>query len=161
MRLKKLKSYNIKFFIYFFFLIFNYSLNASECRNIVFSKSKIFIVNKKNNKKFIFSVDLADTKLKREIGLQCKKDLKENEGMLFIWSSEDQRYFWMKNTKFYLDIIFINSDFEIVDIFFNAKPFSLINISSSRKAKYVLELNEGVFKNLDLMIGDKLELQKN
>ena len=160
MRLKKLKSYNMKFFIYFFFLIFNYSLNASECRNIVFSKSKIFIVNKKNNKKFIFTVDLADTKLKREIGLQCKKDLKKNEGMLFIWSSEDQRYFWMKNTKFHLDIIFINSDFKIVDIFFNAKPFSLVNIFSSKKAQYVLELNEGVFKNLDFKIGDKLVFQK-
>ena len=60
--------------------------------------------------------------------------------MLFIWKSEDQRYFWMKNTKFYLDIIFINSDFEIVDIYFNAKPFSLLKISSFRKSQYVLKL---------------------
>ena len=160
MRLKKLKSFNLKLFIYFVFLIFNFSLNASECKNIIFSKSKIFIINKKNTKKFRFSVDLADTKLKREIGLQCKKSLKENEGMLFIWNSEDYRHFWMKNTKFYLDIIFINSDLEIIDIYFNAKPFSLLNISSSRKAQYVLEINEGVFKNFDLMIGDKLLLQK-
>ena len=81
--------------------------------------------------------------------------------MLFIWKLEDQRNFWMKNTKFYLDIIFINSDFEIIDIYFNAKPFSLLNISSSRKAQYVLELNEGVFKKLDLIIGDKLVFKKN
>jgi uncharacterized membrane protein (UPF0127 family) len=160
MRLKKLKSYNSKFFIYFIFLVFNFSLNASECKNIVVSKSEIFILNNKNAKKFKFTVDLADTKLKREIGLQCKKDLKENEGMLFIWNSEAQRYFWMKNTKFHLDIIFINADFKIVDIFFNAKPFSLINITSSRKAKYVLELKNGVFENLDLKIGDKLVFKK-
>ena len=138
----------------------NYPSNASECKNIKFSKTEIFIVNKRNDKKIQFSVDLADTKLKREIGLQCKKQLKKNEGMLFIWKFEDQRYFWMKNTKFYLDIIFINSDFEIIDIYFNAKPFSLLNISSSKKAQYVLELNEGVFKNLDLIIGDKLVFQK-
>ena len=160
MKLKKLKSYNFKFFIAFIFLIFNFSLNASECNKIKFSKIEIFIVNKKNDRKFRFSVDLADTKLKREIGLQCRKELKENEGMLFNWNSEDQRHFWMKNTKFYLDIIFINSDFKIVDIFFNAKPFSLINISSRKKAQYVLELNKGVFKNLDLMIGDKIVLEK-
>ena len=160
MRLKKLKSYNLKFLIYFIFLIFNFSLNASECKNIVFLKSEIVILNKKIAKKFKFSVDLADTKLKREIGLQCKKDLKENEGMLFIWDSEKQRYFWMKNTKFYLDIIFMNSALEIIDIYFNAKPFSLLNISSSRKAQYVLEINEGVFENLDLIIGDKLVFQK-
>ena len=160
MKLKKLKNYNFKFLIYFLFLNFNFSLNASECKNISFFKSKIFILNKRNDKKFQFSVDLADNKLKREIGLQCKKKLKENEGMLFIWKSEDQRYFWMKNTKFYLDIIFINSDFEIVDIYFNAKPFSLLKISSSRKAQYVLEINKGVFENFDLMIGDKLLLPK-
>ena len=161
MRLKKLKSYNLKFLIYFIFLIFNFSLNASECKNIVFLKSEIVILNKKIAKKFKFSVDLADTKLKREIGLQCKKDLKENEGMLFIWDSEKQRYFWMKNTKFLLDIIFINSKLEIVDIFFNAKPYNLMSITSNKKVKYVLELNAGVFKNLDLMIGDRLKFQRN
>jgi len=160
MKLKKSKSYNMKLYIYLIFVIINFPLNASECRNIKFSKTEIIIVNLKNDKKNQFSVDLADTKLKREIGLQCKKQLKENEGMLFIWNSEAQRYFWMKNTKFNLDIIFINADFKIVDIFFGAKPFSLINISSSKKAQYVLELNEGVFKNLDLIIGDKLVFQK-
>ena len=160
MKLKKLKNYKLKFLIYFIFVIVNFPLNASQCNNIKFLKTDIFIINKRNDKKVHFSVDLADTKLKREIGLQCKKQLKENEGMLFIWKSEDQRNFWMKNTKFYLDIIFMNSAFEIIDIYFNAKPFSLLNISSSRKAQYVLEINEGVFENLDLIIGDKLVFQK-
>ena len=158
MKLKKLKSYNSKFFVYFILLIFNFSLNASECKNITFAKTEIFVLNK-NTKKFSFSVYLADTNLKRKIGLQCKNELKENEGMLFIWNSEDQRYFWMKNTKFHLDIIFINSDFKIVDIFFNAKPFSLINISSRIKAQYVLELNKGIFKYFNLKIGDKVVLK--
>ena len=118
MKLKKLKSYDLKFYLYFIFVIINFPLNASECKNIKFSKTEILIVNKRNDEKIQFSVDLADTKLKREIGLQCKKQLKENEGMLFIWKLEDQRNFWMKNTKFYLDIIFINSKLEIVDVFF-------------------------------------------
>ena len=61
---------------------------------------------------------------------------------------EDNRYFWMKNTNLFLDIIFINSDLKLVDIFFNAKPYDLMNISSNKKAKYVLELNAGVFKKI-------------
>ena len=77
MRLKKLKSYNSKFFIYFIFIVFNFSVNASECKNVIFSKSKIFIENKKDSKKSKFYVELADTKLKRETGLQCKKELKK------------------------------------------------------------------------------------
>ena len=161
MKLKKLKSFDLKVFIHFIFVIFCFPLNASECENIIFSKSEILLLSKKNDEKFRFFVYLADTKLKREIGLQCTTELKENEGMLFIWNSENQRYFWMKNTKFHLDIIFINSDFNIVDIFFNAKPFSLTNISTSRKAQYVLELNKGIFEYLDLMIGDKVVLKKN
>ena len=37
--------------------------------------------------------------------------------MLFSWTEEDLRYFWMKDTNFSLDLIFINSDLKIVDIF--------------------------------------------
>lgn len=156
MKLKKLKICNLKFFIYFIFLILNFSSNASECKNIIFLKSEIFIINKKNNKKHRFSIELANSQLKREIGLQCKSELKENEGMLFIWNSEDYRNFWMKNTKFYLDIIFINSNLKIVDIFFYAKPYDITTISSNKKSKYVLELNSGILKKLNLNIGDKL-----
>ena len=147
MRLKKLKSYNSKFFIYFIFIFFNFSVNASECKNVIFSKSKILIENKKDSKKSKFYVELADTKLKRETGLQCKKELKKNEGMLFVWNSEDQRFIWMKNTKFHLDIIFINSKLEIVDVFFKAKPYDLTTVSSSKKTKYILELKSGHSKN--------------
>ena len=156
MKLKKLKSYKLKFFIYFIFLISNSSLNANKCEKIKFSKSEIYIVSKKYENKSRFLVSLADIQLKREIGLQCKKHLKDNEGMLFIWNSEDQRFFWMKNTKFYLDIIFINSKLEIIDIFFNAKPNNLDVITSDKKSKYILELNAGVLKQLDFKIGDKV-----
>ena len=81
--------------------------------------------------------------------------------MFFVWNLEDKRYFWMKNTKFSLDIIFINKNLEIVDIFFNAKPYDLMTITSDKKAKYVLELYAGVFKSFNLEIGDKIFLKKN
>ena len=71
------------------------------------------------------------------------------------------RSFWMKNTEFSLDIIFINKYLKIVDIFFNAKPYDLMTITSDKKAKYVLELHAGVFKSLNLEIGDQLIFKKN
>ena len=97
--------------------MFSFSFSSFACKNIHFVTSEILITSKQLNKKFKFYVDLADTNLKRKTGLKCKKYLKDNEGMLFIWSSEDNRHFWMKNTNLFLDIIFINSDLEIVDIF--------------------------------------------
>ena len=80
--------------------------------------------------------------------------------MLFIWKFEDHRYFWMKNTNLFLDIIFINSDFKIADIFFNAIPNDLTKITSEKKAKFVLELKAGILKKLNLNIVDNLFLKK-
>ena len=161
MKLKKLKNFSFKILIYIFFLIFGISINSFACDDIIFSKTQILIMSKNNNKKYKFDVEIADTKQKRKIGLQCKNKLKTFEGMLFIWNEEDYRYFWMKDTKFYLDLIFIDSDLNIVDIFYNAKPFELMTISSNNKAKFVLELQRGIFKNLGLMIGDKIDFKKN
>jgi len=98
--------------------------------------------------------------LKRKTGLQCKTKMELNEGMLFIWKIEDFRSFWMKNTSIPLDIIFINKAYELIDIFYNAKPYSLKSISSNKKAKYVLELNKGVFDSLNLDLKDKIIINK-
>ena len=155
MKLIKLKIFNL-ILILFIFQTYSYA-----CENIAFSNSEIYIFSKKNKEKFKFNVKIADTKPKRKKGLQCQKRINNNEGMFFVWNFEDKRYFWMKNTEFSLDIIFINKNLEIVDIFFNAKPYDLITITSDKKAKYVLELHAGVFKSFNLEIGDKLFFKKN
>ena len=66
----------------------------------------------------------------------------------------------MKDTNLFLDIIFINSDLEVVDIFFNAKPNNVMTITNNKKVKLVLELKAGVFKKNNLNIGDKLFFKK-
>ncbi len=157
MILKKLKIYNLTFLIILFFGI---SLDSFACQNIKFLKKNIFLISESNKKIFKFNVKIADTKAKRETGLKCTKHLNENEGMLFIWGFEDKRYFWMKYTNVFLDIIFINSNFEIVDVFFNARPHDLKIITSKKKAKLVLELKAGVLKKLNLHRGDKLFFKK-
>ena len=81
--------------------------------------------------------------------------------MLFVWPKEDFRYFWMKNTKMPLDLIFINSNFKIVEIYFDAVPFSKRIIKSKKKAQYVLELNAGRLKNLGFDLGDLIYFKKN
>ena len=151
--LNKLKIYNLKFFIILFCGI---SLSSYACENIKFLKNNIFLKSQINKKIFKFNVEIADTKAKRETGLKCKKHLNENEGMLFVWNLEDTRQFWMKDTNLFLDIIFINSNLKIVEIFFNAKPYDLMTITSKKKVKFVLELKAGVLKKINIDIGDKL-----
>ena len=66
----------------------------------------------------------------------------------------------MKNTSIPLDIIFLNKKYKIVDISYNAKPFSLKSIFSKKKAKYVLELNKGVFASYKFELKDKIIINK-
>ncbi len=160
MKLKELKNYKFLFVVNFIILVLFFNYNATACSYIKFAKKDIFIVNEINNQKIKFNVELADTDLKRKTGLQCKKKMKLNEGMLFIWKREDYRSFWMKNTSIPLDIIFLNKKYKIVDISYNAKPFSLKPIFSKKKAKYVLELNKGVFASYKFELKDKIIINK-
>ena len=160
MKLKKLKNYKFLFVINFIILGISFNNNAEACVNIEFAKKDIFIVSKYNNKKIRFKVEIADSDLKRKIGLQCKTKMELNEGMLFLWKTEDFRSFWMKNTSIPLDIIFLNKAYKIVDISYDAKPFSLKSISSKKKAKYVLELNKGIFDTYKLGLKDKIIINK-
>ena len=127
-----------------------------SCEAQFLKKEKIVIENKLSKNKDFFLVELAKNEYERKKGLQCKKYLKKNEGMLFIWSDEDYRSFWMKNTVIPLDLIFINSSLEVIEVYFDAKPFSEKLIRSKKKAKFVLELNVGVFKQLGFNVGDRI-----
>ena len=160
MKIKKLKNYKFIYFVNVIIFVLFFSYNSKACSNINFSKKDIFIISKYNNQKIRFNVEIADTDLKRKIGLQCRTKMELNEGMLFIWKTEDFRNFWMKNTSIPLDIIFFDKAYEIIDISFNAKPFSLKSILSKKKAKYVLELNVGVFDSYKFNLKDKIIINK-
>ena len=155
---RKLGSYKC-----FLFLLFSFSIisqKSTSCEAQYLKKEKLFVENKLSKNKELFLVELAKNNYERQKGLQCKKKLNKNEGMLFIWSDEDYRSFWMKNTSIPLDIIFLNKKYKIVDISYNAKPFSLKSILSKKKAKYVLELNKGVFDSFKLDLKDKIIINK-
>ena len=78
-------------------------------------------------------IEIADNDEKRTLGLMYRRELAENQGMLFIFPQERFQSFWMRNTFIPLDIIFINT------IFFCRK--SLAKIRSIRKTK-IMEANK-------------------
>lgn len=91
-----------------------------------------------------FSVEIASTDEERQKGLMFRKSLKEDSGMIFLFNSEADHTFWMKNTYIPLDMIFIDSDMNVVGIFKNAVPLSEETISIGRASRYVLEINAGL-----------------
>lgn len=88
-----------------------------------------------------YTVEVAKTQEEKSKGLQGKKSLGKNEGMLFIYDKPQTVGFWMDETEIPLDIIFINEDEEVISVY-KGKPFSK-EIAEEDNVKYVLEVNQG------------------
>ena len=113
----------------------------------------------KNN---CFKVELAVTPEEQEQGLMFRKNLNQDEGMLFVFKEEGEHPFWMKDTLIPLDIIWINQNKKVVFISENTQPCSENNCNSinpDKKAQYVLELKGGRVRDIGLKIGDKMDIK--
>ncbi|MDA3856235.1 MAG: DUF192 domain-containing protein [Candidatus Woesearchaeota archaeon] len=64
-----------------------------------------------------YIVKVAETEEQQQEGLQDIKELPKDEGMLFIWEKPEEISMWMKDTKIPLDLVFMDSDFNVLDIF--------------------------------------------
>ncbi len=107
---------------------------------------------------------LARTYPQKVKGLMYFKSMPLDFGMLFVYSSNQYMSFWMKNTYIPLDLIFFDDELRIVEWIKGMEPGfgrdsnELPNYSSTKKAKYALELNENSIERFKLKIGDKLEI---
>ena len=131
-------------------LIFNFFLVSFY----TFSNEKIDVSI--YNKNITFNVEVAKTIEERRIGLMYRKELLNDEGMLFIFPREKIIQLWMKNTYMPLDVIFISEDKVIVDLKKNMEKLSETIVKSKVKSKYALEFNAGLINKLDIEIGDKV-----
>jgi uncharacterized membrane protein (UPF0127 family) len=106
-----------------------------------------------------FRVEIADTPEKHARGLMFRRCLKSDYGMLFVFAEEDIRSFWMKNTLVPLDMVFLNSDRQVVDLFDGVPPCRhdpCPSYTSALPARYVLEVAGGTAKKLKVKIGDRV-----
>ena len=107
------------------------------------------------------NVEFADDDYETQTGLMYRQSMEDNQGMLFIFENEIRRSFYMKNTEFALDIIFINMNKEIVSIQKNAQPLDHTSLPSDAPAMYVLEINAGLSDTWGLVPGDTIEWTTN
>lgn len=103
-----------------------------------------------------FYVELATNPKDQERGLMYRKQLPQDEGMLFVFSGEEKRTFWMRNTYVALDILFLDRSGTVVAMAPNTKPLDETLIPSGVPAQYVLEINAGLALQYDIKIGSKL-----
>ena len=125
------------------------SINADE---IKFKKT--FITIKTEDSEYVFNVEIAKTALERNRGLMYREQLKQNEGMLFIYPEKQIIKMWMKNTLIPLDMIFIDENGKIIEIFKMTIPKDLTPIGPEVNLKGVLEINGGLTSYLNINLGD-------
>jgi uncharacterized membrane protein (UPF0127 family) len=104
-------------------------------------------------------VEIADAPDEQAMGLMNRTALGEGRGMLFVFPSEEERSFWMKNTLIPLSIAYIDAEARIVDIQdMKALDDDPPHYVSAKPALYALEVNKGFFDERDVNVGDRVRL---
>ena len=132
-----------------FLTLFAVLLQVSACQ----AQPQVTIATE-GGRELTFQVEVADTPSKRELGLQYRRDLPPDRGMIFLFPTESEHSFWMKNTPLPLDMIFISKDLKIVGIVDQAVPFSTDSRSVPAASQFVLEINGGLSKRHGIKAGD-------
>jgi uncharacterized protein len=140
--------------LFFFLFVFMILSRATACQ----AQPKVTIAPKEG-REATFQVEVADNPSKRELGLQYRRELTPDRGMIFLFPEEAQHAFWMRNTPLALDMIFISRDKKIVGIVEQAVPFSLDSRSVGVPSQFVLEINGGLSRRYGFKVGDNVRFE--
>lgn len=112
----------------------------------------------------LIETGIAYTPQEQEQGLSGVKsqDFHDNQGLLFFYLHDDEKHFWMPDTYFDLDLIYLDKDLKIVDIIRKlpyyvgrANP-DLIPRARGVWSRHTLEMKAGSKISQKLKIGDSL-----
>jgi len=138
-----------------------YQAEIKNTQEINFTQTSTCITTTQN--KNCFNTAYADTPEERTSGLMGVGEMKKNEGMIFVFDSEELDHgIWMKNTFISLDLVWINEEMIVVDLNLNREP--CINqgycptTQPTKPAKYVLEINTGMIEETGIKLGDGVEI---
>ncbi len=113
------------------------------------------VIATRDGRRLEFTVELAVAPEHQMIGLMFRRDVAENEGMLFDWGAPRESSMWMRNTLVPLDMLFIAADGRIHRIAERTVPLSLTPVDSRGPVRATLELRGGIAEKLDIRVGDR------
>jgi hypothetical protein len=105
--------------------------------------------------------DVAATGEQRSKGLAVKDSLAEHESMLFVFSKANDYQFWMKDMKFAIDIMWLDTDRKVVHVERSLEPCEpdepCPTYGSGADSQYVLETVAGFAEKYDVTEGTLVE----
>jgi uncharacterized protein len=107
----------------------------------------------------------ADIPTARELmakGLAVKNELREDESMLFVFEEPSRHSFWMKDMRFPIDILWIDSNGRVVHIEQNLQPCPLVLVcpgyAPALDSQYVLETVSGFSQRHNIGLGTEVKI---
>jgi uncharacterized membrane protein (UPF0127 family) len=102
---------------------------------------------------------VMDSNGKRQEGMMWleKADVKDDQGMIFVFAEEQDQSFWMENTLIGLDIIYVSRAGSVVSIA-KGKPKDRTSLPSDGPAMYVIELKQGQAAKYGIKKGTKVQI---
>ena len=135
---------------------------ASSFDDYEFKKEgELILLSSKNDTIKIIDIEIAVQKEQRTQGMMHRDIFPDDQGMLFIFDKEEMLSFWMRNTILSLDMIFVNTDLQIVTIRRNTDPISDTHYFSDEPALYVVEVAAGFCERYGIVEGDKIYWSRN
>jgi uncharacterized protein len=110
-----------------------------------------------------FAVEQANDAASQERGLMFRDSMPDDHGMIFNFTDEQPRTFWMKNCRMPLDILYFDANYKLVSMQQRVpacRSDPCPTYPSDGPAKSVLELNAGTADKLGVKPGDTLSVAK-
>jgi uncharacterized membrane protein (UPF0127 family) len=97
--------------------------------------------------------EIASTTVQISTGMMFRKEMPENDGMLFVFLRPHRTTFYMRNTYIPLSCAYIDPEGTILEIH-DMKPLDESPIlAKTDDIQYVLEMNQGWFQRNDIQVG--------
>lgn len=111
-------------------------------------------------------VQIAESDAQKTRGLMFQDGLPYDQGMIFVFDQEQIVPIWMLNMQFPLDIIWFDSNGNVVHISTNAQPCKsaletatcTVDNGGGKMAKYVLEVTSGFVNKFKITDNSKLQI---
>ncbi|MRR09627.1 DUF192 domain-containing protein [bacterium] len=104
-------------------------------------------------------VEVVDDEPSRAQGLMFRRELPDDEGMLFVFERPQPLSFWMRNTYLPLDIAFLTDELRVLNIEAMRPLDEGPRYRSRGLARYAVETNQGWFKRNGVKPGDTLSFR--
>lgn len=110
-----------------------------------------------------FTALVADTPLKKMIGLMYRSALRSTECMLFTYNMKGRYGIWMRNMRFPIDILWVDERLKIVDMAENLPACASLGCKvykPSAPALHFVEFPAGTIRRCRALLGQKISISE-